>query len=99
MKTGTPPGLMEGLLIITKWKSNRVTSILENFLISPPRQHFQTKKLLRYIYQPKTHDLLREGLIDPQCLMEEFKALGQDIVPLLKIKLAASLKKTDTKYL
>ena len=52
MKTGHRPGLMEGLLIITKWKSNRVTSILENFLISLLANTFKTKKLLRYIYQP-----------------------------------------------
>ena len=91
---------MEGPLIITKWKSNQAISTQENFLISRLRQLFQIKEaVMLHIPTLKLMIFLEKASIDPRCLMGEFKVLDQDIVHLLKIKLAVSLKKTDTKYL
>ena len=63
-------------------------------------QHFQNKEaVMLHIPTLKPMIFLEKASIDPQCLMEELKVLDQDIVRPLKIKLAVSLKKTDTKYL
>ena len=100
MKTGTPPRVDGRTHNYNKMEEQPGDIIPENFLISPPPQNFQNKEVVTlHIPTQKPMIFLEKALIDPQCLMEEFKALGQDIVHLWRIKSAVSLKKIDTKYL
>ena len=100
MKTGTPPRVDGRTLNYNKMEEQPGDTNPGKFSYLPSSPTLSKQRSCYVTYtNPKTHDLLRDGFDRSPMFNGRIQSVGPRYCPLLKIKLAASPKKTDTKYL